>query len=190
MRPFVIELDDRAVSFAREGQVLSSAPSVVWDGSTGELAGTSAWHALRRHPTATSTRHLGALLSQTAPSDRVVALVAAELIRRLAVQPPESGERVWIAAPARASERGLSAMLAIAQSLSLPVDGFVSTAVASVAALGLEQTAIVLELGLHHAAATAIDRDGSQVRRRRTVLSERGGLMGFYQGWLELVSRT
>jgi hypothetical protein len=45
-------------------------------------------------------------------------------------------------------------------------------------------------VGLQHAAATYIDRDGAQVRRRRTVVTERGGLMSFYQGWLELVSTT
>jgi len=66
----------------------------------------------------------------------------------------------------------------------------VDAAVASVAALGLERSAIVLEVGMHHAAATYIDRDGAQVRRRRTAITERGGLMSFYQGWLELVSAT
>jgi len=190
MHPFAIELDDRAVSFAREGQVLSSAPSAVWDGSTGELAGTNAWNALRRHPTATSTRHLGSLLSQTVANDRSIALVAAELVRRLVAQAPTPGESVWIAAPAHASAHGLSAILAIARHLSLPVDGFIDAAVVSAAALGLENSAIVLEIGMHHVAATYIDRDGVQIRRRRTVLTERGGLMAFYQGWLELVSTT
>jgi hypothetical protein len=190
MRPFAIELDDRSVSFAREGRVLSSAPSAVWDGSTGDLPGANAWSGLRRHPTAASTRHLGSLLSQPVAADRTVALVAAELVRRLAAQAPTPEERVWMAVPARASPQGLSAMLAIARNLSLPVDGFVNSAVASVAALGLERSAIVLEVGMHHAAATYIDRDGAQVRRRRTVMSERGGLMSFYQGWLELVSTT
>jgi hypothetical protein len=130
------------------------------------------------------------LLSQPVATDRTVALVAAELVRRLAAQAPTPEERVWIAVPARASAQGLSAMLAIARNLSLPVDGFVDSAVASVAALALERSAIVLEVGMHHAAATYIDRDGAQVRRRRTVMSERGGLMSFYQGWLELVSTT
>jgi len=190
MRPFVIQLDDRAVAFARGGHVLSSAPSAVWDGSTGEPAGTDAWNALRRHPTATSTRHLGALLSERSASDRTIALVAAELVRRLAAQPPTPEERVWLAAPARSSEQGLSAMLAIARNLSLPVDGFIDAAVAAVAALGLEGSAIVLEIGMHATAATYIDRDGAQVRRRRTAITQRGGLIAFYQGWLELVSTT
>jgi FHA domain len=186
-RPFAVELNDRAVSFARDGQVVSIAPSAVWDGNTDELAGTNAWHALRRHPTATSTRHLGALLSQSVVNDRSVALVAAELARRLAAQPPTAGESVWMVSPARASESGLGAVLAIARTLALSVDGFVDSGVASVAALGIEGPAVVLELGLHHAAATSMDRDGAHVRRRRTVATERGGLMGFYQAWLELV---
>ena len=190
MRPFAIELNDRAVSFARDGHVLSSAPSAVWDGSTGDLPGANAWSGLRRHPTAASTRHLGSLLSQPVVVDRTVALVAAELVRRLAAQAPTPEERVWMAVSARASTQGLSAMLAIAHNLSLPVDGFVDSAVGAVAALGLERSAIVLEVGLHHAAATYIDRDGAQVRRRRTVMTERGGLTSFYQGWLELVSTT
>jgi hypothetical protein len=190
MHPFVIQLDDRAVAFARDGHVLSSAPSAVWDGSTGEPAGTNAWNALRCHPTATSTRHLGTLLSQRSASDRTIALVAAELVRRLAAQPPTPEERVWIATPARASEHGLSAMLAIARNLSLPVDGFIDAAIAAVAALGLERSAIVLEIGMHDTAATYIDRVGAQVRRRRTAITQRGGLIAFYQGWLELVSTT
>lgn len=190
MQPFAIQLHDRAVAFARGGEILSVAPSAVWDGSTDELAGTNAWNALRRHPTATSTRHLDTLLSKSTAPDRAIALVAAEWVRRLAAQAPTSDERVWFAAPARASEHGLAALLAIARNLSLPIDGFVDAAVACVAALNPERDAIVLEIGLHHAAATYTDRDGSQIRRRRAVLTERGGLLAFYQGWLELVSTT
>ena len=190
MRPFAIELDDRAVSLARAGRVLSTAPSAIWDGSSGDQPGTNAWGALRRHPTATSTRHLGTLLSHATPDDRTVALVAAEWMRRLESDPLQAGEAVWMVTPARASARGLSALLAIARILSLPVDGFVDAAVVSAAALGIERSAIVLEIGLHHAAATYLDRDGAQVRRRRTVMTELAGLMSFYQGWLELVSTT
>ena len=188
MNPFAIELDDRAVCLARAGRVLSSAPSAVFDGSAGEAAGANAWHALRRHPTATSTRHLGSLLSQPVASERAVGLVAAELAQRLAEHSPAAGECVWIVAPARAQARGLGTALGVARSLPLAVDGFVDAAAVSVAALGLEREAIVLELGMHHAAATSVSQDGGQARRRHTALTERGGLLELYQTWLELVS--
>lgn len=190
MHHFVIELDDRALAFAREGRVLSIAPSAVWDGSTGQPGGSNAWGGLRKHPTATSTEHLGELLGRRPPGDRSVALVAAEWVRRFADEAPEPQERVWFVVPARASQEGLRTVLAIARHLSLPVDGLVDSAVATVAALGLQRSALVFELGLHHMAATYVDHDGGQVRRRRTALSECGGLMSFYQGWLELVSTT
>lgn len=189
-QPFAIDLNDRAVSIARGGQILSIAPAAIWDGSTDEPPGTNAWNALRRYPMATSTRHLSSLLDGAVANGRWLALAAAEFAVRLAAHPPTPRESVWVGTPARASQSGLAAVLAIARKLSLSIDGFVDSSVAAVAALGVEGAAIVLELGLHHAAATSIDRDGPQVRRRRTVTTERGGLMSFYQAWLELVSAT
>jgi len=101
------------------------------------------------------------------------------------------GERVWVAVPARAEVAGLEAMLGIARRLTLPVDGFIDSAVASVAGLRLEQNAIVLELGLHHAAATAVDCEAAaQIRRRRALIAERGGILELYQAWLEMISKT
>ena len=190
MRYFALELDDRAFSIARDGCVLTSAPSAVFDGSAGDLAGTNAWRQLRARPRAISTRHLGAVLTQRAVSTRSEVLLETELKARLAEQPIAEGERIWIVAPARADAVGLTALLGIARRMGLPVDGFVDSAAVTTAALGPEQNAIVLELGLHHAAATAVDCEGAQARRRRTVLTERGGLIELYQVWLDLVSTT
>jgi hypothetical protein len=72
--------------------------------------------------------------------------------------------------------------------LPLPVEGVVDAATATVAGLGLEGNAIVLELGLHHAAATAVDASAGIARRRRMVLTRRGGLVELYQLWLEFIS--
>jgi hypothetical protein len=190
MKPFAVELDDRAVCLAREGLVLTSAPSAVFDGSIDALAGTNAWKALRARPMATSTRHLGAVLNQRDVTTRSDTLVSEELKQRLAEHPIAAGEHVWIAAPARVDARGLGALLGITRKLSLPVDGFVDAAAVTIATLGLELNAVVLELGLHHAAATAVDSDAGQARRRRTVVAERGGLIELQQTWLDLVSTT
>ena len=175
---------------AKDGRVLTSAPSAVFDGTGGEPTGSNAWRDLRSRPRAISTRHLSAVLTQRAPSARADALLEAELKSRLAEQPVAERERIWIVTPARAEAVGSTALLGITRRMGLRIDGFVDAAAVTSAALGSERNAIVLELGLHHAAATAVDFEGSQARRRRTVSTDRGGLIELYQVWLDLVSTT
>src|SRR6184192_3018367 len=188
MKPFAIEPDDRAFALARDGVVLESSPSAVSDGSAGALPGADGWHTVRRLPTTTSTQHAGSVLRDAQPSARALSLLAAELARRLAAHPPLPTVRDWIAAPAGAGRYGLGALLGVARQLALPVDGFVDAAVVSAAALGGTRAAIVIELGLHHVAATLIERDGGPTCRRRSLVSARGGLWLLYQGWLDLIN--
>jgi hypothetical protein len=188
MKPFAIEPDDRAFALARDGVVLASSPSAVSDGSAAGAAGADAWHSVRQLPTTTSTRHIGSVLREAQPSARALSLVSAEFARRLAAHPPAAGERIWIAAPAGAERFGLGALLGVARQLALPLDGFVDAAVVSAAALGGTGAAIVIELGLHHVAATLIERDGGPACRRRSLLSERGGLWQLCQAWLDLIN--
>jgi hypothetical protein len=114
--------------------------------------------------------------------------VGAELQARLAEEPIRDGERIWVATPALAQTNGLEALLRIARGLQLSIDGFIDSAAVTTGALASDRNTIVLELGLHHAAATAVDCEGSQSRRRRSVLTERGGLLELYQVWLDLIS--
>jgi hypothetical protein len=195
VKPLVLELNDRSVALARDGEVLVSAPSAVFDGSSpdGSAAtapGKNAWHALRRQPRSTSSRHLGAIISDrsnASPGARNEALVSAELSQHLSTNPLREGERVWIAVPVRADAAGLGSVLGIAQGLGLSVDGFVDAAAVTVASLGTGRGAIVLELGLHHAAATFVETSG-QARRRRAVISDLGGLVELYDAWLNFIS--
>lgn len=195
MKPFVLELNDRAVALARDGQVLVSAPSAVFDGSGSDAAGAgapgkNAWHALRRQPRSTSSRHLSSMLAQSsagASSARTFALVAAELSQHIAAHPPQGDERVWVAVPVRADAEGLGAMLGIGQNIGLRIEGFVDAAAVTVASLGTSRNALVLEFGLHHAGVTAVD-GGGQARRRRAVVSDLGGLVELYEAWLTFIS--
>jgi len=190
MHHVALELDNRAVAMAANGRVLSCAPSTVFDGTAETIIGANAWQALRLRPRAISTRHLSALLTNRGTSARAEALVEAELKAQLAAHPISEGQRMWIVAPALAEAAGLTALLGIARRIGLPIDGFVDSATVTTAGLGSEQNTIVLELGLHHAAATSVDISGSQARRRRAVHTERGGLIELYQAWLDLVSTT
>ncbi len=187
MKPLALELNDRALSFARDGVVLSSAPSAVFDGSGSEPPGTNAWHAVRRNPTTISTRHLSQVATQEASSPRAAALLSAELSQHLAKNPLQEGERVWVAVPVRGDANGLGSVLGIAQGLGLTVDGFADAAAVTVASLKTTRNAIVLEVGLHHMAATSVEST-AQARRRRAVVSDQGGLVELYQVWLALMS--
>src|SRR5258705_3894171 len=188
MKPFAIEPDDRAFALARDGVVLASSPSAVSDGSAAGAAGAAAWHSVRHLPTTPSTRHIGGVLREAQPAARALSLAAAAFARRLAAPPPAAGERIWIAAPAGAERFGLGARGGVPRQLALPLDGFVDAAVVSAAALGGTGAAIVIELGLHHVAATLIERDGGPACRRRSLLSERGGLWPLCQAWLDLIN--
>src|SRR3569833_1107569 len=190
MQHLVLELDDRAVATATGGRVLSSAPGAVFDGAAGTTVGANAWRELRIHPRAISTRHLSAVLTQHGTSARAEAVLEAGLKTRLAGLQIAEGQRMWIVAPAHAQAAGLTALLGITRRMGLPVDGFVDAATVTTAGLASEQYTIVLELGLHHAAATSGDCSGSQARRRQAVQTNRGGLLELYQAWLDLVSST
>ena len=50
MPHFALELDDRAVAIAADGDVSSSAPSAVFDGTAGTTVGANAWRELRVRP--------------------------------------------------------------------------------------------------------------------------------------------
>lgn len=187
MKPFALELNERSLALARAGRVLSSGPSAVFDGSSHDVAGANAWGALHLTPTATSTRHLAAVIGQSSPSARSLALFNAELRARLAEHPFNSNESVWIATPAHVDSQGLVHVLNIAHGLGLPMDGFVDAAAVTAAVLRPQRNAVVLDVGLHYVAATAVDSNG-QARRRRAVVSERGGLIELYDAWLDLIS--
>jgi hypothetical protein len=190
MKPFAIELNDRMVCVAREGKVLAGAPATAFDGGGGEPIGSNAWHALHLKPTIISTRYMNDSVAQSSPSQHSLSLLKADLARRLAGNESNDGnepERVWMVTPAYVDPLGLNAVLDISRGLGLLVDGFVDSAAVTIAALRRERSALVLELGLHHVAVTAVECNG-QARRRRSVASTRGGLLELYDHWIALIS--
>lgn len=189
MGRIAIDLSDRALAFASEGAVLSSAPSAVFDGGGHAAAGAPAWSAVRLAPTRVSSGHWRDLSSSGAAGARAVALVMAELRQRVRAHPLPAAARVWMAAPPALPTRSLDRLLGIADALQLPVEGFADAAVVGAAALGLDRPALWLDVGLHHVDVTALEA-GGQLRRRGIVSSRRGGLIELYQAWLALIGRV
>ena len=140
------------------------------------------------------------MLTQPDASERSLELLSADLAQRLQAHRPNTGESVWVAAPAAADPRGLAAVLGLFRQLPLSVSGFIDSATATVAALALERSAIVIELGLHRVAATAVDVGSGMARRRRSItrqsvgqsvgqsVDDGVGLLELYQALLELIA--
>lgn len=184
-------LDDRALALAVEGRVLSVAPSIVRREGDADLVGMPAAGVLRSRPAEVSARHWSDMTGERATSAAARSLAAAELRARLRTAGEDGGgagrREAWVAVSASYTPRALSEVLAVAEAAGISVRGFVDAAVATVAPLGLAKPAIVLEMGLSHMAATAVEC-GPVVRRRRAIVSAGGGLLDIYQSWLDVVS--
>ena len=204
--PFGLSIDDRALAVAAGGRVLDVAPAIARRTGGGELLGTTALDILRSRPAEASARHWSDIAAESAAGAAALPVAAAELRQRLRA----AGEALraagdglgatgdglraagqtfaaWVAVSAAFSPRALSDVLAVAQAAGMRVHGFVDAAVATVAPLGLARSAIVLEMGLFHVAATAVEC-GAAVRRRRAIVSRSGGLLDICQSWLDVVS--
>ena len=187
-----ISLDDRALALALDGRVLSVAPAIVRRVAGATPAGVPALDILRSRPAEASARHWSDIATDSAAADAALPIALAHLRERLReARATEAAaadiDAAWIAVGAAFAPGALSRVLAVARAAALPVRGFVDAAVASVAPLGLSRPAVVLEAGLFHVAATAVEC-GPTVRRRRSIVSRGGGLLDIYQSWLDVVS--
>jgi hypothetical protein len=187
-----VSIDDRALALAQDGRVLSVAPAIVRRVGDAGPRGAPALDILRSRPAEASARHWSEIAAESAATQASLPIALAELRERLREACAADGaapgpDSAWIAVSAAFPPRALSGVLGVARAVPLPVRGFVDAAVASVAPLGLARSAVVLEVGLFHVAATAVEC-GPTVRRRRSIVSRGGGLLDIYQSWLDVVS--
>jgi hypothetical protein len=189
-----IALDDAALALAggAAGAAPAVAPSIV-DAGRGQRAdaGRPALATARIHPTAVASRHWLDLGQGRPPSRESLAVARAELAVRAAALPVAAGDVACVAIPATLDGPALGRLLAVFRAVPLPVGAFVDAAALATAALGLRDgAAIVVELGLHHVAATRVDVQGGEARRRSARLRTRGGLLALRESWLQLVSEA
>ncbi len=186
-----VALDDAALALARDGVALGVAPSIV-DVGAGDpaRAGALAADRARRAPASVSSRHWADLARGSPPAPASRALARAELRLRLRDVPGEADAAVQVAVPAAFGPAALSQVLAVFRAESLAVSAFVDAAALIGSALALRGTALVLEVGLHHAAVSRIECEVGEVRRRAALVRGRGGLVGVQEAWLQLVSEA
>lgn len=156
-----LELADGALAIARHGSVLALA--------MGDPA----------------SRHFTQLLrGECAP--RALELAALELRTQLRAAAVAADTPLWCVTPAHAEPAALGAVLSLARGAGARIGAFVDGATLSVATLALEHDALVVEMGPHHLAVTAVAA-GSVARRRRSVVSLQGGWVALSHAWLDLI---
>ncbi len=190
-----LALEDAAFAIVRPGAPASIEPSVVQ--AQGPQVGASAIAVARLTPTLVSTRHWFEIATSADPALRSLQVARAELVARTGLptaRPQQSDEQAadgtyWCVAVSPAFDaRALRQVLGLTRSAGIEVRAFVDAGVATAAALDLPRGAIVLELGLHHVAATRVDVDGGELRRRSALVRTRGGLESLQEGALQLIS--
>lgn len=183
-----LHLDDTALALARDGVTLSVEPSIVHaEPAVSASFGTPAAELVRYRPLAVSTRHWDALTrSDGAVRADARAVVRAELSHRLSIVGPPVG--LHVAVPATFTIETCGAVLLELQELGWAVHGFHDAAALTVAACGgIDRTAIVVEVGLHHVAASTV---GPDARRRAVSVRMHSGLLALQDAWLDLVSEA
>ena len=94
-----------------------------------------------------------------------------------------------LALPAGYSREQLGLLLGVAAECGTPVCGIVDSAVAAGAPEPVGARALHLDLELHHAVLTALDRD-SELRRSHSELLPRHGLLALQEAWIEMIAAT
>ena len=91
--------------------------------------------------------------------------------------------------PAGYSREQLGLLLGVAAECGTPVCGIVDSAVAAVAPEPVGARVLHLDLELHYAVLTALDRD-SELRLSHSELLPRHGLLALQEAWIEMIAAT
>jgi hypothetical protein len=185
-----LHLDDAAATVARDGALLSTAPSIVHaDPDDGVRFGHPAADTVRRAPHRVSSTHWSSLVRGDAPARAAMPVLRAELRARVAAL-HRPGDALQVAVPAALDPAALAWVLGACRAESLPVTALHDAAAVAVAALGLEGAVLVLEAGLHHVAVSRVAADGGTARRRAVRITRETGLMPLRQAWMQSVAEA
>lgn len=172
MSTWALELDDRTLATAVDGELRAAAG--------GRTTGRDAL----------TQRHWHDLASGQRPGPQALAAAAADLRYLL----HDAAEALRIATPPKFEPAALGHTLGLLRSQNLSVQAFVDSAAVTVAALGINRPALVVDYGLQHLAVARVDivstESGLIAQRKRALVGERGGAATLAELWLNLVSEA
>jgi hypothetical protein len=187
-----LHLNDAALALAIAGELHSVRPSVIHaDPADARLFGSDAMAVARRTPHAVSVDHWSLLGSANPVSPAMaLTLARAELGRRLAEANVDREALVQVAVPPALPVASLAALLGALRAEGIIVGGFHDAASLTVAALGLQRSTLVLQLGQQHVAAARVAVESGEARTRAVAVRRGSGAAALQQAWLQLASEA
>lgn len=187
-----LEIDDGALAIARDGNLVSMAPSIVQAVPGSRSPGTPALDQIRLRPREVSSRHWAQIARGEGDLPAAVRLARAELQARAAAAGIDAsgGSALQVAVPSHFDAAALGRVLAVLRAANWRVESFVDSSALLCAALAVPRAAIVIDVGLHHVAASRVVTEGSMARRKAFRLRAGQGLLALQEAWLQLVSEA
>ena len=187
-----IDIDDGALAIARDGDLVSMAPSIVQAAPGARAQGASALDLIRLRPREVSSRHWAQIARGEGDLPAAVRLARAELQARAAAVSVDLADidALQVAVPSHFDAAALGRVLAVLRGANCRVASFVDSAAVLCAAVGVTRAAIVIDIGLHHVAVSRVVTEGGMARRKAVRLRTGQGLLALQEAWLQLVSEA
>lgn len=188
-----LEINDAGLVLAGDGELLAEEPGyAMLDGREPETGAAAARRA-RLKPLFAETRHwqdLGtSALARPMPAAATYAEVAYAQLSALTRPYLEHGSAMLLATPPWYTREQLGLLLGVAKEAGLEPVGLVDAGLAAASLEPAPDSVLQLELGLHRAALSVLDRAGD-LRRTRFDLLPQHGWLALQQAWLDLIAST
>ena len=187
-----LHLNDAALALAIAGELHSVRPSIIHaDPADARRFGTDAMATARRTPRAVSADHWSLLgTANTASPAMALTRARAELRGRLAEANVDREAAVQVAVPPALPVAALAPLLGALRADGITVGGFHDAASLTVAALGLQRSTLVVQLGQQHVAAARVVVESGEARTRALAVRRGSGAAALQQAWLQLASEA
>ena len=188
-----LEINDVGLVLAGDGDLLAEEPGyAMLDGREPETGAAAARRA-RLKPLFAETRHwqdLGtAALARVMPAATTYAEVAYAQLARITGPHVSRGRELLLATPPWYTREQLALLLGMAKEAGLEPVGLVDAGLAAASLEPAPDSVLQLELGLHRAVLSVLDR-GGDLRRTRFDLLPQHGWLALQQAWLDLIAAT
>lgn len=190
MKCLAIELNDIALTVARDGEIVARQPGyALREGSAIEI-GEAALRRARSHPQAVTNRFWDTLDQETLPSEgdwrETPAALAYRQFEGLWRDHGGGAEAAVLVVPPTFTRKQLGLILGMCRKAGIPVRSLVDSAIAALGAVPPVRQIVVVDMTLHRVTATRVAVD-ERLRRAAVAEHDHLGLSDFRRRWAAAV---